>query len=87
MRKNKQFPLSDSHDGDNVEVVDTGAEEITVQALRFGLDAGSLMQVVKNIRGGPVIIARNHLELAIGREIAKNIKVTLVEDDATWPLR
>lgn len=80
MKKNKQFPLSDSHDGDKVAVVDTGPEEITLQALRFGLDAGSVMRVEKNIRGGPVIICRNQLELAIGREIAKNIIVALIED-------
>lgn len=80
MRKNKEFALSDTEDGQLLVVVDTLDDEVTVQALRFGLDAGSIIRVEKNIRGGPVIVSRNQLELAIGREIAKNIIVALQED-------
>lgn len=72
--------LSDTRDGERVMVLDTGPEEIMVQALRFGLDAGSCIRVEKNITGGPVIVSRNHLEIAIGREIAKNISVELADD-------
>lgn len=80
MRKNKRFALSDTRDGDRVVILDTGPEEVMVQALRFGLDSGSFVTVEKNIIGGPVIVSRNHLEIAIGREIAENISVELAGD-------
>lgn len=67
--------LVDAKDGDRLRVVSTGSDEISMQAIRFGIDSGALVEVQKNIRGGPVIIMRNQLEIAIGREIAKNIIV------------
>ena len=51
-------------------------EEITVQALRFGIGEGTRIQVQKNIRGGPVIISKNQLEIAIGRQLADCIQVS-----------
>lgn len=69
--------LADAKDGDKLIVLSTGDEEISLQTLRFGIDSGAEIEVEKNIRGGPVIVSRNHLEIAIGREIAKNIEVVL----------
>lgn len=74
--------LADARDGDRLIVVSTGDEEISLQTLRFGIDSGAEIEVQKNIRGGPVIVSRNHLEIAIGREIAKNIEVTLKSEDS-----
>ncbi len=71
--------LADAKDGDMLIVLSTGDEEISLQTLRFGIDSGAEIEVQKNIRGGPVIVSRNHLEIAIGREIAKNIEVVLRE--------
>ncbi|MBX9686277.1 MAG: ferrous iron transport protein A [Candidatus Obscuribacterales bacterium] len=73
--------LSDAKDGDRLIVVGSSDEEISVQTLRFGIDSGAEIEVQKNIKGGPVIVSRNHLEIAIGREIAKNIEVTLKRVD------
>lgn len=70
--------LADAKDGAVLVVVNTGYdEEISLQALRFGIDCGAEIEVQKNIRGGPVIVARNQMEIAIGREIAKNIEVRI----------
>ena len=80
MRKNKELLLSDVRDGETVVVINTGSDEIMVQTLRFGLDTGSIICVEKNISGGPVIVSRNQLEIAIGREIAKNILVAPLAD-------
>lgn len=74
--------LADARDGDKLIVISTGSEEISLQTLRFGIDSGAEIEVQKNIRGGPVIVSRNHLEIAIGREIAKNIEVTLKNEDS-----
>lgn len=72
--------LADAKDGDKLIVIATTDEEISLQTLRFGIDSGAEIEVQKNIKGGPVIVSRNHLEIAIGREIAKNIEVILKKD-------
>ena len=72
--------LADAKDGDRLIVLNTLDEEISLQTLRFGIDSGAEIEVEKNIRGGPVIVSRNHLEIAIGREIAKNIEVRKLEE-------
>jgi ferrous iron transport protein A len=67
--------LSEGKDGQWLVVTRTLGDEITVQALRFGIGQGSQVKVEKNIRGGPVIISKNHLEIAIGRQLADLIQV------------
>jgi ferrous iron transport protein A len=69
--------LAEAKEGDRLIVISTGADEISLQTLRFGIDSGAEIEVQQNIRGVPVIVSRNHLEIAIGREIAKNIEVQL----------
>ncbi len=49
-----------------------------MQALRFGISEGAELTVEKSIKGGPVIIVRNHLEIAIGRALAEAIEVEYV---------
>lgn len=68
--------LGDSVDGQLLSVVGTDDDDITCQALRFGIGAGACIKVQKNIAGGPVIIAKNQLEIAIGRRLANSIRVS-----------
>lgn len=72
--------LSDARDGQKLEIIAVESQSASIHALRFGIDAGSRIVVQKNISGGPVIIRKNQLEIAIGREIAREITV-LDEDD------
>lgn len=67
--------LSDAIDGQWLVVTATQGEDITLQALRFGIGEGTQVRVQKNIPGGPVIISKNQLELAIGRQLASLIHV------------
>lgn len=67
--------LADGKDGQWLVVTGTEGDEITYQALRFGIGEGSHIQVQKNIPGGPVIISKNQLEIAIGRQLAVFINV------------
>ncbi|MBI4532962.1 MAG: ferrous iron transport protein A [Candidatus Melainabacteria bacterium] len=56
-------------------VTGTRGDDITWQSLRFGIEEGTEIHVTKKIPGGPVIIAKNELEIAIGRTIAASIDV------------
>ncbi|MFN8659391.1 MAG: ferrous iron transport protein A [Candidatus Obscuribacterales bacterium] len=69
--------LAEAKDGQNLTVVAFDNDEVVVQALRFGIDEGSQIRVQKNIPGGPVVISKHHLEIAIGREIARAIVVSV----------
>ncbi|MDX2107396.1 MAG: ferrous iron transport protein A [Candidatus Melainabacteria bacterium] len=71
--------LADAKDGQKLLVVEMANETVNKQALRFGIGRGSLITVQKNISKGPVIISRNQLEIAIGRELALQIKVSSKE--------
>jgi Fe2+ transport system protein FeoA len=75
--------LSDGKDGQWLVVERTLNDEITYQALRFGIGEGSRIQVQKNIPGGPIIISKNQLEIAIGRQLANFIEVSHSDNDGT----
>lgn len=68
--------LAEAKEGQRLIVTATGNDETTWQALRFGIEAGAEIRVEKAIPGGPVIISKNHLEIALGRQIAKSIAVS-----------
>lgn len=69
--------LAEAKDGQELVVVEMADESVNKQALRFGIGKGSQIKVQKNIHKGPVIICRKQLEIAIGRELALQIKVCL----------
>ncbi len=84
MDKNKPTPgetlfLSEAKEGQSLTVTNITNEEITWQALRFGLEEGSRLRIEKNINGGPVIVSKNQLEIAIGRKIAESIEARVTE--------
>ncbi len=68
--------LSDAREGQWLIVEGAKSDEVTWQALRFGIEEGSLLLVQRTIPGGPVIIAKNQLEIAIGRQLASQILVS-----------
>ena len=76
--KSERLTLSHANEGRKLTVVKTIGDEITMQALRFGISEGAELTVEKSIRGGPVIIVRNHFEIAIGRALADAIEVEYV---------
>ena len=43
--------------------------------MRFGIAQGAVINIEKNIPGGPVIVSRNQMELAVGRQFAQQIEV------------
>lgn len=52
-------------------------ETFRVQAIRCGITEGSVVTCREVVPAGPVILALNKQEIAIGRSLAKNIGVEL----------
>ena len=70
-----KMTLADAPEGTNLVVIATIGEDVTIQALRFGIGEGAAISIGKNIAGGPVIVVKNQMELAVGRQLAKAIEV------------
>ncbi len=69
--------LADAIEGNRFVIKATVGDDVTVQAQRFGIAAGAVITIEKNIPGGPVILSRNQMELAVGRQLALKIEVEL----------
>ena len=67
--------LADVNRGQEFQIADIKDGKIRAQALRFGISEGANVSCAEKIPGGPVIIKRNLQEIAVGRRLAKNIKV------------
>lgn len=67
--------LADAKEGASFVVTGTRSEEVTLQAMRFGIGQGARISIAKNIKGGPVIVSRNEMEVAVGRQLALLIEV------------
>lgn len=62
--------------GTRVKIESIPDEMIRAQAIRFGISEGAEVECVEKIPAGPVIIRKRFQEIAIGRRLAENIKVT-----------
>jgi len=71
--------LADAEIGKLLEVVSITDSQANLYALRFGLSQGAELTIAKRVAGGPVIVSRNHLEVAIGHQMALQIEVQPVE--------
>jgi len=63
--------------GQLIKIIGIPNELIRVQAIRFGISEGSVVTCREIVPAGPVVVARNKQEIAIGRSLARTISVEL----------
>lgn len=61
--------------GQKVKIVFMPNDLIRAQALRLGIAEGTTVTCQEIVPSGPVVILRHNQEIAIGRNLARNIKV------------
>jgi len=61
--------------GQKVKIVSLPDEFTRAQAIRFGISEGTVVTCREVVPAGPVVIARNRQEIAIGRNLARLIEV------------
>ncbi|ADQ04899.1 FeoA family protein [Caldicellulosiruptor owensensis OL] len=61
--------------GQEVVIKNIKSKTARVYALRFGISEGSKVKCVTKINNGPIILRKNHQEIAIGNSLAKQIEV------------
>jgi ferrous iron transport protein A len=66
--------------GDTVTILDISDAEVKAQAIRFGIFEGQTVTCTQVVPAGPIIIRKNTQELALGRGLARQVKVDLGED-------
>ncbi|NLL70832.1 MAG: ferrous iron transport protein A [Epulopiscium sp.] len=70
--------LSNVQPGETIEILSIPDETVRVQAIRLGIYEGAHIQCSDKISRGPVILRRRMQEMAIGHELAKQIKVRVI---------
>lgn len=68
--------LDTARAGQSFRVVGIDDADARIQALRFGMAEGADIHCVTRIPAGPVIIRSGRQEIAIGRALARRIRVT-----------
>jgi Fe2+ transport system protein FeoA len=61
--------------GERIEIVSVNDKQARVQALRFGMAEGALVECVTRIPAGPLVLKSGRQEIAVGRALAKRISV------------
>jgi Fe2+ transport system protein FeoA len=72
--------LTDIRRGQKAKIISMPAGYIKVQAIRLGLTEGVTIICKEYIPSGPVIVCRNRVIVAIGRELAEKIQVEALFD-------
>jgi Fe2+ transport system protein FeoA len=61
--------------GDFVKIINIPNKSAKEQFIRFGIGEGSIVCCQSKIPFGPIILRKNHQEIAVGRDLARSISV------------
>ena len=61
--------------GDRMVVTGVDDEAARIHAIRFGMGEGAHVSCVTRIPAGPIIVRSGRQEIAVGRDLAKRIRV------------
>lgn len=66
--------------GQAVQIAAIENEQMRAQAIRFGIAEGAVVTCQEIVPAGPIVIARSNQEIAIGRHLARKIKVRCLSE-------
>jgi Fe2+ transport system protein FeoA len=67
--------LDEARKGQVIKITSIPNDLIRIQALRLGISEGAVIICRGVVPSGPVVVARNKQEIAIGRNLARTILV------------
>lgn len=70
--------LSDARPGQVVRIGRISDARARDQALRFGLSEGSTAICEQALTGGPIVLSRGALRVAIGRRLASRVNIQVI---------
>ena len=69
--------LDKSKKGTSIVILNLPKGDLKSQFIRLGITEGSSVQVYERLPGGTIVLQKNRQEIAVGSELAKQIKVIL----------
>ncbi|GAB6181876.1 ferrous iron transport protein A [Desulfotomaculum defluvii] len=63
--------------GQSFKINNIQNENIRVQAIRFGIAEGEWLTCEEVVPAGPIVIRKNRQQIALGRQLAKEIDIDL----------
>lgn len=73
LKGSKTMTLDQAKKGSRVQIVSIGHPEGKSQLIRMGISEGSKVICQEKLPFGPVVLRSNRLEIAVGRQLAKQI--------------
>lgn len=73
--------LDKARRGQKLKIVSLPDDLTRAQVIRFGISEGTTVICREVLPAGPVVIAKNRQEIAIGRNLARLIGVEPLDDD------
>lgn len=70
--------LAEVHPGQTILIVAILSDDVRTQALRLGIGVGEKATCHVSIPRGPVVLGKARQEIAIGRQLARDIVVEVV---------
>jgi Fe2+ transport system protein FeoA len=67
--------LDQAHVGDMVLIKDITDPQAAMVAVRLGISSGEILQLAAKVPGGPLVVMRGDMEIALGRDICRSIEV------------
>lgn len=71
----EQCTLDAMRKGESFEIVGVDDEHARIQALRFGMAEGACVECITRIPAGPLVLKSGRQEIAVGRGLARRIRV------------
>ena len=78
LKKNIQS-LNTIKTGEIIKIVSIPHGLVGAQFVRLGIHAGEKLHCLERLPGGTVVLRKNRRQIAIGRELAKQIYVSLID--------
>lgn len=61
--------------GDRLQVCHISDPETATVAMRLGIATGEVLELISRVPGGPVVVRRGKIEIALGRQLCRFIEV------------
>ena len=71
----KPMTLEQVKIGESIRITRINDPETATMAMRLGVSEGEVLQLASRVPGGPVVIRRGALEIALGRDLCRQIEV------------
>jgi Fe2+ transport system protein FeoA len=77
MKGEIQMTLDSVKRGQSFTILDISSESLRTQAIRFGISTGEWLTCEEVVPAGPIVVRKNRQLIAVGRNLAQGIKVTI----------